>query len=170
MPLNSSESSVVYIGVGGNQPGTMDAILTARRIISVKMAPLTWASLYVTDPQMDINQDIFLNTVFKGIWHKDPFELLLFLQSIETALGRKRDPHRPKGPRILDLDILLFGSSQMNTPDLILPHPGICERRFVLEPLLELSPGLSAPQSSQPYADALKAVSFQGVYRRNKNW
>jgi 2-amino-4-hydroxy-6-hydroxymethyldihydropteridine diphosphokinase len=92
-------------------------------------------------------------------------ELLAFAQSVEAAFGRDRSREIPKGPRTLDIDILLFGDERINLPELAVPHPCMTERVFVLEPLLEILPDSSDPISGRTYADFRLALGEQGVMR-----
>lgn len=160
----------VFIGVGGNEVGSRSAFLQARSELFNRLSPLKWASLYSSAPQIDVNQPNFLNTVFEGLWTGTPDELLHLLGRLEMDAGRHRDPARPKGPRILDLDLLLVGSVCLDTPNLTLPHPGMKTRRFVLEPLLELDVALRDPVTNRPYREFWETVQDQGVYRLDGNW
>lgn len=89
--------------------------------------------------------------------------VLDLIAECEGTLGRVRDPARPKGPRIIDVDLLLHGRTVMDSRRLTLPHPGIKERRFVLIPLLELAPELSCPGTGIRYWRVLESLPPQGV-------
>jgi 2-amino-4-hydroxy-6-hydroxymethyldihydropteridine diphosphokinase len=91
------------------------------------------------------DQPDYLNAVACLETGLDAPALLTALQEIERAHGRQRRPDRRWGPRTLDLDLLLFGDRVMTTPELTLPHPGLTERAFVVEPLLELAADLRLP-------------------------
>lgn len=88
----------------------------------------------------------------------------------EAALGRVRDPLRPKGPRVLDLDLLVFGAQVRETRRLSVPHPGLAVRRFALEPLAEVEPGLSDPRTGRSWAETAAGVPDQGVDRTDRTW
>ena len=92
-----------------------------------------------------------------------PRQLLARTQKIEREMGRKRGI--AKGPRVIDLDILLFGETSVSTPELEIPHPRMAERRFVLEPLAELAPELRHPKTRATVREMLKAVGDQAVRR-----
>lgn len=100
------------------------------------------SSLYETEPQDYEQQPWFLNMAAACSTTMLPLELLAVTQAIERDLGRDRTAMAPKGPRLIDIDILLYGSAVMQTPELVIPHPRIMERRFVLEPLAEIAPDL----------------------------
>ena len=101
------------------------------------------SSYYETVPVDFLAQPWFLNCVVAVSTDKMPRQFLGALQKIEQEMGRKRT--QPKGPRVIDLDILLFGSSVVDTPQLVIPHPAMHERRFVLEPLAEIAPEVRHP-------------------------
>lgn len=111
-----------------------------------------------------LDQPDFLNAVAAGDCALEPLELLRRCNTLEAALGRDRSRERVKGPRTLDVDILLYGSALVDLPDLKVPHPGMTERAFVLRPLLELEPGLADPRTGRPFADFLPSVETQGIY------
>ena len=88
-----------------------------------------------------------------------PRELLLCLQRIERDHGRRREVELRHGPRVLDLDLLLYGELSVDEPGLTLPHPRMEERLFVLEPLCELWPGLILPRARVSIADRIAALA-----------
>ena len=92
-----------------------------------------------------VDQEPFLNLVVRGVTSLDPHDLLAELQLVEAAFGRDRSREERWGPRILDIDILLQGERELDTDDLVLPHPRIAERAFVLVPLMEVLPGGALP-------------------------
>lgn len=97
-----------------------------------------------SEPQEGVEGGRFLNAVAEVSTSLAPRELLGHLQDIEAGLGRARD-HRAGAARTMDLDILLYGDTVMNDPDLTIPHPRMAVRRFVLAPLAALAPGLRHP-------------------------
>ncbi|MBI4464246.1 MAG: 2-amino-4-hydroxy-6-hydroxymethyldihydropteridine diphosphokinase [Acidobacteria bacterium] len=105
------------------------------------------SSLYETSPVDFAEQDWFLNCVLEIKTALSPLALLRQIQGIEQALGRRRQ--QPKGPRSIDIDILLYEDLILNLPELVIPHPRMCSRRFVLEPLLEITPLLRFPDPSK---------------------
>jgi len=132
------------------------------------MTRIRTSSLYRTSPQYVLDQPDFLNLVVTGFTGISPFELLRQTQEIETSLGRNRSRERPKGERTLDIDILLFGSTVIDSKQLQLPHPGMLERAFVLVPLLELEPDLVHPVTGIRFSESLPGVKDQGIYLQDK--
>ena len=102
------------------------------------------SSVYETEPVGLRAQPWFLNLVVEGETELFPLQLLRRLQSIEIAMGRRRSA-ASGGPRTIDIDILFYGNFVIESDELIVPHPRLPERRFVLEPLMEIAPGLRHP-------------------------
>lgn len=124
------------------------------------------SSLYETTPIGGPPQDDYLNAVVLLDTELEPIELMDALLTIEADLGRVRAERF--GPRTLDLDLLLYGDQVVDAPDLSVPHPRMTERRFVLEPLLEVCPGASLPDG-RPLAAFLPAVADQTVLRVDRS-
>jgi 2-amino-4-hydroxy-6-hydroxymethyldihydropteridine diphosphokinase len=157
----------VYIGLGSNQGESLLNLRLSIRIIAETSTVVAISALYRTEPQDQLNQPDFWNAVIQVQTMLDPLKLLSRLQRIEQNFGRVSDPANPKGPRVIDLDILLFDSLILPGPALILPHPQIQLRRFVLEPLLEIDPDLTHPKSGLPLASFLPLVAGQGIYEKH---
>ena len=101
---------------------------------------LAVSSFYDTEPVGYREQPRFLNGALMLRTEKGPQELMRGLLGVERAMGREREGALPKGPRVIDLDLLLYGDWVLWAEDLILPHPRMEERRFVLDPLAEIAP------------------------------
>lgn len=130
--------------LGARQATCLEAVAALSRLEGV--AACRRSSLYLTEPVGLGDQPDFVNLVVALDTSLGPRALFEALQAIERALGRVRDPAGPRGgPRAIDLDLLLHGQTRLADPDLILPHPRLHERRFVLEPLCELEPELRHP-------------------------
>lgn len=108
------------------------------------------ASFYESEPAYDTGQDSFVNTVVLLRTGIPPKELLDYLHAIEATLGRTRDESRPKGPRVIDVDIVDYQLYTAISKELTLPHPGALERDFVVKPLLEILPGHVLADGSRP--------------------
>jgi 2-amino-4-hydroxy-6-hydroxymethyldihydropteridine diphosphokinase len=121
------------------------------------------SSIYETEPQDVANQPWFLNMVVECESRFFPHQLLAVTQRVEREMGRVRTGAPPRGPRVIDIDILLFGNAALETPELMIPHPRMFDRRFVLEPLLEIAPELRHPVTKQPVSRYLSAVAQQKV-------
>jgi 2-amino-4-hydroxy-6-hydroxymethyldihydropteridine diphosphokinase len=118
------------------------------------------SSLYETEPQDVRDQPWFLNLVVACQTTLFPIQLLAALQRIENRLGRVRNVVR-RGPRNIDIDILLYGNTVIKTARLTIPHPRMAQRRFVLEPLLEIQPDLRHPETKEPWSKFLPTVRSQ---------
>ena len=110
-----------------------------------------------TAPQYVLDQPMFLNMAVEVDTELDPYEMLAAIHRIEASMGRTRAT--PKGPRTIDIDIVFYGSEVINTPSLTIPHPGMAERRFVLEPLAEIAPGLRHPITGATVEHMLASLS-----------
>jgi 2-amino-4-hydroxy-6-hydroxymethyldihydropteridine diphosphokinase len=123
------------------------------------------SSLYRTKPLYVADQPDFFNAAVVGLYAGTAFELLAFVNAVEAEFGRDRLHGRRRGERTLDIDILLFGGRVIaEPPRLVVPHPGLLERRFALEPLLELWPDAVDPRDGRPLALAAAALPDQGIY------
>ena len=131
---------MVYVGLGANL-GDREA--TIRAAVVALPGVVSVSSLRETDPVGKTDQPKFLNGVAALDTSLSPRELLDLLLSIERELGRER--RERWGPRVIDLDLLLYGDEIVDEPGLNVPHPRLHERRFVLEPLAEIAPGLVIP-------------------------
>ena len=154
----------VYIALGSNLGDRVENLLLAREHIASPHVRLTRASsIYETAPRDIIDQPWFLNQVVAAETTLFPRQLLARLLRIEHEMGRQRTI--AKGPRVIDLDILLFGEAVIHTAGLEIPHPRMAERRFVLEPLAELTPALRPPSFDSTIQEMLTKVMDQPVRR-----
>lgn len=145
--MNSDAPAILsYIGLGSNLADPVRQLQCARE--AIKQIPgvteRAFSSLYRSKPMGPQDQPDYVNAAMAITTCLAAHELLRALQSIETQQGRVRQGER-WGPRTLDLDILLYGGQQIATADLVVPHPGIAVRAFVLYPLHEIAPGLTIP-------------------------
>ena len=120
---------------------------------------LATSSFYDTAPVGYLDQPRFLNAAVLIETALEPLELLERLLAIERTMGRDRSLTVAKGPRVIDLDLILFGDIVMQTEALVLPHPAMRERRFVLEPLAEIAPGMVNPVTGKTIQELLGALS-----------
>ena len=122
------------------------------------------SSVYETEPVGFRAQPWFLNTVVEAETALFPLQLLDRIQDIEIRMGRRRLLHQ--GPRTIDIDILLYGNFRIEAARLTVPHPRMAERRFVLEPLAELSPDLRHPVNHLAIRELLAATPDRSTVRR----
>lgn len=148
-----------YIGLGSNMgrrekniSAALNALESTREIEVVKAS-----SLYETEPVGGPeDQPRFLNAAAHLRTTLTPERFLTVCQQIESSLGRKRDI--PWGPRTIDLDVLFFADEIRSSPELMIPHPLLHERRFVLEPLAEIAPDLAHPTMDQTVRELLESL------------
>lgn len=158
-------AKIVYLSLGSNI-GDREANLrrACEAIESEDLRILKRSSIYETEPQEVATQAWFLNLVIECETRRFPVQLMTILLKIEREMGRVRGAGTVrKGPRTIDIDILLFGNVIMETPLLTLPHPRMLERRFVLEPLLEIASELRHPQTKEPLTKYLAQVTRQKI-------
>src|SRR6266446_3093368 len=122
------------------------------------------SSFYETEPVDLREQPWFLNCVVEAETHFDPFMLLRALREIETKMGSKKVV--AKGPRLIDMDILLYGSETIDTPELQVPHPRMHLRRFVLVPLAEIAPSLRHPSWAKTISELAAVTTDRSEVRR----
>jgi 2-amino-4-hydroxy-6-hydroxymethyldihydropteridine diphosphokinase len=153
----------VYLGLGSNV-GKREQYLqeAVDALASPEFTIRRISSVYETEPRDYTAQSWFLNAVIEGETGLLPIQLLHRCRQIERDLGRKRSAIS-KGPRVIDIDILLHGRAVVDVPQLVIPHASMHERRFVLEPLAELAPELKHPVLLRSMRELLAATSGQKV-------
>jgi 2-amino-4-hydroxy-6-hydroxymethyldihydropteridine diphosphokinase len=136
---------ICYVGLGANmgQPEAQCVEATQKMHATAGIHVVRPSSLYRSEPVGDQQQDWFVNAVVQIRTVLQPGELLQALLAIEREMGRQRDA--PWGPRIIDLDLLLYGQEVIQGPDMVIPHPAFHKRRFVLVPLHEIAPYVIHP-------------------------
>jgi 2-amino-4-hydroxy-6-hydroxymethyldihydropteridine diphosphokinase len=157
----------VYVSLGSNVGDREQQIAAAIQALGTRgMRIVRRSSIYSTEPVDVATQSWFLNCVLEVETDLMPRQLLKAFHEIENELGRKHTIRR--GPRVIDLDILLYGSSVILTPDLEVPHPRMNQRRFVLVPLAEIAPALRHPIENKSVEELLAETEDRSVVHRCK--
>ena len=162
------------IALGSNLGDRLHALQSARNsVLGIPgvSGPVVCSSIYETDP-VDSTPDagLFLNAVMEVAFTGEPVTLLRTLQAIENGMGRPLQ-RAVNAPRVVDLDILYIGGLVVSTPELVLPHPRLHLRRFVLEPLSEIRPSLKLPGREDSIKSLRAALSDPaGVHRAAQQW
>jgi 2-amino-4-hydroxy-6-hydroxymethyldihydropteridine diphosphokinase len=160
-----SPSAQVFLGLGsnlGDRLATLDAGLRALEALGFRTRALS--SRYETEPVGGPAQGWYVNAVVRGETELPPRQLLEACLHVERQLGRERRVRWEA--RTLDLDLLLYGDLVLDEPGLRVPHPRLCERRFVLEPLAELAPELRHPLLGLRVAELLERCPDVSAVRR----
>ncbi len=156
-------SALAYLSLGSNLGDRKRNLLRAWGELDTAGVDVVRASsIYETEPRDFEDQPPFLNCVLAIQSELLPFPLLRSIQEIESAMGRTR-PAVPKGPRLIDIDILLLGDFVVQDERLTIPHPRMLDRRFVLEPLVEIAPDLRYPGTGALIREFLPGVKDQSV-------
>jgi 2-amino-4-hydroxy-6-hydroxymethyldihydropteridine diphosphokinase len=157
----------IYLSLGSNI-GDRETHLKAAldRLPEAGVTVLRVSPIYETEPVDGAEGRWFLNLVAEAETEVFPLQLLSRLQRLERALGRVR--RVVNGPRTIDIDILMYGQTVMQRPELEIPHPRMTERRFVLVPLADLAPELRHPVTRRTVRDLLEAAPSQVVRARQE--
>ncbi len=160
MPLET-----VYLSLGsnlGDRAANLRSAIEGLAGVAVRVKKIS--SFYETEPVDYLDQPWFLNCVVEAETSLAPMDLLHALRKIESQLGSKKE--FAKGPRLLDMDILLYDDLAIELPELQIPHPRMLQRDFVLAPLAEIAPGLKHPSWSGTAQQMFACSSGQGKIRK----
>lgn len=146
----------------GDRAKNLRAAIAA--VADAKLRAIRVSSFYETEPVDLRDQPWFLNCVVQAETELPPLDLLRALRGIESRMGSKKLV--PKGPRLIDLDILLYGDESIDTPELQVPHPRMLQRKFVLVPLAEIAPNLKHPSWQGTASQLLAGLPDSSVVRR----
>jgi 2-amino-4-hydroxy-6-hydroxymethyldihydropteridine diphosphokinase len=135
--------TLIYLGLGTNLGDRIQNLVAARAGLAPEVQVLRASPIYETAPWGYTDQPAFLNQVVEAQTILAPLDLLTHVKQIEASLGRV--PTFRYGPRLMDIDILLYGSRQVQLPELVIPHPRLVERAFMLAPLADLAPAALIP-------------------------
>lgn len=159
----SDKPHSVFIALGSNLGDRLANLRAAILRMPPAVRVLRQSPIYETAPWGFLDQPDFLNQVILAETDLPPLNLLEYLKSIEVALGRT--PTFRYGPRLIDIDILLYDDLVFETPYLIIPHPRLSERPFVLFPLADLAPHLRHPLTQKTVQEMLRDVAHEGIQR-----
>jgi len=153
----------VYLSLGSNLGNRQSNLDMALHLLSERMRMGKVSSIYDTEPLGNVNQPRFLNLACEVFTRLSPEGLLALTKGIERKMGRYS---RSGEPRVIDIDIVLYGDNVLDTPDLAIPHPKMAERSFVLMPLAEIAPDLVHPVLKKTIKELNKAIKEkQGVLK-----
>jgi 2-amino-4-hydroxy-6-hydroxymethyldihydropteridine diphosphokinase len=151
----------VYLALGTNLGNRLANLKAAREALTPQMNIKAKSPIYETPPWGYTEQEKFLNQVLKVETYLEPEALLKHLKRLEVALGRV--PSFENGPRLIDLDILFYDELVIHTPELVVPHPRLHERAFVLVPLNDIAPDLVHPEFKKTVQELLAEHDTSGI-------
>ena len=151
----------VYLALGSNLGDRLANLKQAIAALTPQMDVKAKSPVYETPPWGYENQPKFLNQVIQATTYLEPEPLLKHLKRLEVALGRKASV--PNGPRSIDMDILFYDDLILNKPSLVIPHPRLHERPFVLLPLMDLAPDIVHPVRKQSVRDMAALCNTEGI-------
>jgi 2-amino-4-hydroxy-6-hydroxymethyldihydropteridine diphosphokinase len=150
-----------FLALGSHLGDRLENLRQARNNLTQQVVIIKSSSIYETPPWGVLDQPPFLNQVVEAHTDLSPLELLTFIKQIELEMGRVKSERY--GPRLIDIDILLYGDQIINLPDLVIPHPYMIERAFVLVPLTEIQPNLVIPGENRIVKEFLNMVNTSGI-------
>lgn len=160
------KTSRIFLGVGSNLGDRIANLTAAQSAVAAFMTIEKTSKIYETAPWGFLDQPDFLNQVWEACTTQTPLELLQSIQQVEVDLGRI--PTVLYGPRLIDIDILLYSNFIFKSAELVIPHPYISERTFVLAPLADLEPDLIIPGLKYTVKELLAGHDLQGIKPANK--
>jgi 2-amino-4-hydroxy-6-hydroxymethyldihydropteridine diphosphokinase len=152
---------IIYLALGTNLGDRMDNLHRAIAALPPTIRVTAFSPAYETPPWGYADQPAFLNMTLAGETESDPPGLIAFLKKLETELGREKTFRN--GPRLIDMDILFYDDLVFEQADLVIPHPRLHERAFVLVPLNDIAPDLMHPVLKCTVHDLLQEVDTKGV-------
>jgi 2-amino-4-hydroxy-6-hydroxymethyldihydropteridine diphosphokinase len=152
---------IVYLALGTNLGDRLANLKQAIASLTPQLDVKAKSQVYETPPWGYEDQPKFLNQVVKAKTYLDPEPLLKHLKRLEVALGRKES--FVNGPRLIDMDILFYDDLVMDKPALVLPHPRLQERAFVLLPLMDINPDLVHPVNKKTVREMVALCNVEGI-------
>jgi 2-amino-4-hydroxy-6-hydroxymethyldihydropteridine diphosphokinase len=151
----------IYLSLGSNLGDRLSNLQKAISLFPPQVSTIQQSSVYETEPWGYTDQPAFLNQIIQAETDLEPSDLLTFLKSIESSIGRLETFRF--GPRLIDLDILFYDDLVIETPQLTIPHPHIPERAFILVPLAEIAPDLRHPVQNKTILQLKTGVDTSSV-------
>ncbi len=152
---------IVYLALGSNLGDRLANLKEAIAALTPQMDVKAKSQVYETPPWGYEDQPKFLNQVVRAKTYLEPEQLLKHLKRLEVALGRKESFRN--GPRLIDIDILFYDDLVLNTSALVIPHPRLQERAFVLLPLMDIDPELVHPVSKKSVREMAALCNCEGI-------
>ncbi len=153
--------NTIYLALGTNLGDRFGNLRAAVEALAPDVAVLAESRVYETPPWGYEDQPAFMNMAVKTETDLSPVDLLAHLKHLEEELGRRQSFHW--GPRLIDIDILFYDNLVMDTPQLVIPHPRLHERAFVLVPLADIAPDLMHPVLNKTIRQLLSEVDASGI-------
>jgi 2-amino-4-hydroxy-6-hydroxymethyldihydropteridine diphosphokinase len=160
------DEHIVYLGLGSNLGNRLANLKAAISNLTPQMVVKKKSSVYETPPWGYEDQPAFLNQVVMVQTYEEPDRLLAHLKRIETAMGRT--PTFPNGPRLIDIDILFFNTATIFKDGVVVPHPRLHERAFVLVPMNEIAPDFIHPTLSKSMRELLANCDASAIKKFTK--
>lgn len=155
------DNHIVYLALGSNLDDRLANLKQAITALSPQMEVKAKSRVYETPPWGYTEQPMFLNQVIKANTYLEFEPLLRHIKRLEIALGRKQS--FKNGPRLIDIDILFYDDLVLNTPSLVIPHPHMHERGFVLRPLMDIAPDLVHPVHKKSVREMIVSCDVSGI-------
>lgn len=153
--------AALYLALGSNLGDRAENLAEARRRLSEQVSIVRASHVYETPPWGITDQPAFYNQVLETCTSMTPLSLLHLVKQIEVEMGRIASVRY--GPRLIDIDLLVYGQTVLHSETLTLPHPRLFERAFVLVPFAEIAPDLIPPTQAQTIAELCAALDVNGI-------
>lgn len=158
---------IVYLSLGTNIGNRAANLKQAISLLPPQMTVKAKSKVYETPPWGYTEQDQFLNQVVMARTYLEPEKLIKHIKRLEVAMGRKASFRN--GPRLIDIDILFYDDRILDTPSLVIPHPNLHERGFVLLPLMDVAPDLIHPVKKKSIRELIGASNMSGIVEYKNN-